>query len=144
MKMGMCRVSMKYLPLIIVGSFVILISACTKDSGPIIIRQETDTISFNDSILPILVANCVIGCHPGYADLDLGAVNAYSDLVNVASANYAPYIRVHPSDPDNSVLYQKVAGNTLFGSIMPLYADPLTEEEVWLIYDWIAQGALDN
>jgi hypothetical protein len=37
-----------------------------------------------------------------------------------------------------------VVGNSQFGSIMPMYTDPLTEEEVWLIYDWIAQGALNN
>lgn len=118
-------------------------SSCTKDSGPVIIRPMVDTLSFKDTILPILISKCY-NCHPGYADLDLGTTNAYSDLVNTPSVNYPPYMRVSPFDPLNSVLYQKVNSNAQFGSAMPMYADPLTESEKWLIYDWIAQGAKDN
>ncbi len=128
---------------ILVLLLVFLLNSCTKDSGPIIIRPPVDTLSFSDTILPILIGKCY-SCHPGYANLDLGATNSYSELVNVSAVNYPSYSRVVPFDPENSVLYQKVVGNSQFGSIMPMYADPLTEEEVWLIYDWIAQGALNN
>ena len=124
---------------------VMLSSACTKDSGPVVIRPPVpDTLSFQDTILPILVAECAFsGCHPGAASLDLTMAQAYSDLVNVQSLNYAPYLRVKPFSPDSSVLYQKVLGNTDFGTQMPIGpgATPLTDEEQGLIYDWIAQGA---
>jgi len=120
---------------------MIFLSSCTKDSGPITIRPIVDTLSFRDTILPIFIEKCV-NCHPGFANLDLGATNGYSDLVNVPSVGYSP-LRVVPSDPENSSLYLKVAGTQL-GAVMPLYAAPLTDDEIGLIYDWIAQGALDN
>ena len=122
----------------------VLLGSCTKDSGPVIIRPETDTVSFNDTIIPILVTNCVSGCHPGFGALDLTATNAYTDLVNVASINYPPGLRVSPQDPEGSVFYQKIVGNTQYGSVMPPAPPPLTDEETGLIYDWIKQGALDN
>lgn len=125
-----------------------LSSACTKDSGPVVIRPPApDTLSFQDTILPILVAECAhSGCHPGSASLDLTMAQAYSSLVNVQSLNYAPYLRVKKFSPDSSVLYQKVIGNTDFGVQMPIgpNTSPLSDEEKGLIYDWIAQGAMNN
>ena len=122
---------------------IIFLSSCTKDSGPIIIRPPVDTLSYTDTILPIFLGKCV-NCHPGFASLDLGVTNGYNDLVNVNSINFPGYKRVTPHDPQNSVLYQKVAGNSQFGTMMPLYADRLTDDEIGLIYDWIAQGAMNN
>ncbi len=124
------------------GSFMILIGSCTKDSGPIVIRQETDTISFNDTIMPILQANCIGSCHPPFGNLDLNAQNAYANLVNVPSLSPGP-IRVTPFQPENSMLYLRVAGSEA-GGRMPQGQSPLSSGEIGLIYDWIAQGALDN
>ena len=120
-----------------------IIGGCTKDEGPLVIRPEVDTISFKDTILPMLVEKCVM-CHPGNASLDLGQTNAYSDMVGVTSLNYSPVLRVSSGEPEGSVLYQKVVGKGDVGAIMPLGSDPLTEGEVGLIYDWISQGAMDN
>ncbi len=128
---------------LIFATSIFFLSSCTKDSGPIIIRPPVDTLSFADTILPIFLAKC-LNCHPGFADLDLGVTNGYSDLVSVNSIAFPGYERVAPYDPQNSVLYQKVAGNSQFGTVMPLYADRLTDDEIGLIYDWIAQGALNN
>ncbi|MDP6908171.1 MAG: hypothetical protein QF371_01635 [Flavobacteriales bacterium] len=121
----------------------VIMSSCTKDSGPIVIRPETDTISFNDTILPIFQANCVEYCHPPSGGLDLTAPNAYAGLVDVASISPGP-IRVKPFEPENSMLYLRVAGDQA-GTRMPLGTpQALSVGEIGLIYDWIAQGALDN
>ncbi len=128
--------------------FSVILGSCTKDSGPVLIRPNVpDTLSFQDTILPILVGNCAFsGCHPSAGGLDLGVNAAYVDLVNVSSLSYTPFLRVKPFSPDSSVLYQKIVGNTDFGTQMPIGpgAVPLSDEETGLIYDWIAQGALDN
>ena len=119
------------------------LSSCTKDSGPIIIRPLVDTLSYTDTILPIFLAKCV-NCHPGFANLDLGVTNGYDDLVNINSVSNPNYKRVNPGDPQNSMLYLRVSGSSQFGAVMPLYDAPLTDVEIGLIYDWIAQGALNN
>lgn len=133
---------------VLIIAILLVTGSCTKDSGPIIIRPDVpDTLSFQDTILPILVGNCAFsGCHPSAGGLDLGVNNAYADMVDVLSLGYGPYLRVKPFSPDSSVLYQKIIGNTDFGTQMPIGpgAVPLSDEETGLIYDWIAQGALDN
>ena len=52
---------------------------------------------------------------------------------------------VVPGDPCASVLMHKIAGAPPFGSRMPLDGPPyLAPEEIQLISDWIAEGAVDN
>jgi hypothetical protein len=52
---------------------------------------------------------------------------------------------VVPAEPCGSVLYQKVADAPPFGSRMPFNGPPfLSREEIRLLHDWIAEGALDN
>jgi hypothetical protein len=48
-------------------------------------------------------------------------------------------------DPCGSMLYQKVDGAPPFGSRMPLGGPPfLNQQDLALLHDWIAEGALDN
>jgi hypothetical protein len=54
------------------------------------------------------------------------------------------YIRVIPGDPENSLLYQKLAGSPPCGDPMPPLTDPLGSEQVKLVYDWIALGAKND
>lgn len=43
-----------------------------------------------------------------------------------------------PADPEGSVLYDKVAGMPTCGAPMPLSGDPLTEDELTCMRDWIS------
>ncbi|MEO8602790.1 MAG: hypothetical protein ABI629_09455, partial [bacterium] len=80
-------------------------------------------------------------------DLVLEADHAYDQLVGVApaidAASQAGMLRVDAGHPENSFLLSKLQGPPLGqGSRMPLTGDPLTADEIQLIREWIAAGAL--
>jgi hypothetical protein len=52
---------------------------------------------------------------------------------------------VVPGDPDNSLLFLKVAyDNPPIGLRMPMGRAPLTQSQIRLLEDWINQGAKNN
>jgi len=72
--------------------------------------------------------------------LDLGSV----EKLRRGGRNSGAQIVV-PGDPCASVLMHKIADTPAFGSRMPLDGPPyLSPEEIQLISDWIAEGAIDN
>jgi hypothetical protein len=86
------------------------------------------------------------GCHGAAraANLDLRAGASYAALVNIASTNEPAFLRVVPSDPDNSYLVVKLEGRQAVGSRMPLTGGPLDSIDLTNIRNWIAQGAQNN
>jgi hypothetical protein len=71
-------------------------------------------------------------------DPEGGSVNIPSDFGG---------IRIVPGDPEASVLYAKVSGETLapeLGQPMPLHFERLNAEERRILRDWIAEGAKNN
>jgi len=112
--------------------------SCTSSSDP----AAADGGVYAADIQTIFTARCVT-CHGLNGDLDLSSGVSYGNLVSVESAGYAPYMRVQPGDPDNSVLYGKVSGSA-FGDRMPLGQPPLTEAGIDDIRQWIADGALSD
>lgn len=88
-------------------------------------------------------------CHTAQANsgnLILDAENAYAGLVgvepSVESARIAGLLRVDAGHPENSFLLVKLEGPSPDqGSRMPLTGPLLSDAEVQLIRDWIAQGA---
>jgi hypothetical protein len=90
-------------------------------------------------------------CHSSVArqgGLSLVARESYENLVNVEPQNPAAvaagWLRVVPDIPDQSFLLRKLTGDLApgEGSPMPLGGAPLNQEEIDLIRDWIADGAL--
>jgi hypothetical protein len=78
--------------------------------------------------------------------LILTAGQAYGQLVGVPPsveiARDAGMLRVDPGHPENSFLLVKLEGPPPGeGSRMPLTGAPLTDAEIQLIHDWIANGA---
>jgi hypothetical protein len=90
--------------------------------------------------------------------LDLSLEKAYQQLVGVPAAIAPQKLRVKPGDPDHSFLYQKLTGmlptDGSEGVPMPeLRAAPvhystttesLPDDDLTLVHDWIAAGALDD
>lgn len=105
---------------------------------------EPPPLSFAADVQPILSSRCV-ACHAagGLASfMPLTADQARANLVGQGSVTFPGELRVAPGDPDASVLYHRVAGTGVFGSIMPPPpSPPLEAGQVALIRDWIAQGA---
>jgi hypothetical protein len=128
------------LPLLMSG-----LQACS-DEGVAPPPPEPELISFSEQIQPIFDARCV-ACHSptGQASF-LVLVNgqSHANLVGVEATVYPGSQRVVASDPEASVLYNKVANTGTFGGIMPPTGSSLTSTQITLIRTWISEGALDN
>jgi hypothetical protein len=127
---------------------LLLVQGCTKDSGPYYVSPELDTINGYDTVyfaldvVPIFVENCWV-CHPPNGGLDLGAINAYANLVNVTSVGFPSEKRVVPYDPLLSLLWKKIIHSGEFGLDMPPN-EVLSTEDLLTIRNWIEQGAQNN
>lgn len=118
----------------------------TDDAGsPAVLH---DVVNYGFDIQPIFDKNCV-KCHTdnGIAEglgvpMHLNSGQARADLIDQPSSKNSAVILVIPGDPDNSLLYQKVASDfPPIGLRMPLFDQPLRPEEIELIRRWIEQGA---
>lgn len=88
------------------------------------------------------------GCHIGASaplGLDLSAGQAYGNIVGVRSLEVPDLFRVEPGAPDRSYLVKKVQGDPdIVGARMPLGREPLGSEQIDLLREWIAAGALED
>lgn len=92
--------------------------------------------------------NCALsGCHAGSSpQLGLSLENglAFSNIVGVQS-DEVNLLRVDPGNPEESYLLKKVRGDAdIVGARMPLGRADLSDENIELIRQWIADGAEDN
>ena len=86
-----------------------------------------DTVSFSQDVWPI-IEQYALAAHGGKGGVFL---ESYNDIMDY----------VVPGDPENSMLYKSLIGDGM--QRMPPDA-PLPDEMIRTIYDWIAQGALNN
>ncbi len=106
---------------------------------------------FAAAVQPILTANCALsGCHAGASPaqgMNLSSGQAYANIVSVPS-NESGLLRVKPSEPDSSYLMHKIQGtqSTVGGSggRMPLGRAALSQAQIDIIRQWIADGASNN
>jgi mono/diheme cytochrome c family protein len=117
--------------------------------------QPGTQVSFSQQVQPIFTAKCALsGCHgsgnlqPPEKPMNLSAGQAYSNTVNVSSAQLGSMDRIEPGQPDRSYLVHKIQGTHLqvggSGVRMPATGDFLSQSQIDLIRSWIAQGALNN
>jgi hypothetical protein len=115
------------------------------DDDPLTITDLPQAGTLDDIQHTFLAERCsgVPGlCHNGQFEPNLStAANTYAYLVNRPSIEKPDRLRVAPGDPDNSVLIDKLRGRDV-ATQMPLGAEPLSEEEITMIEDWIRDGAL--
>ncbi|UCD99090.1 MAG: c-type cytochrome [Chloroflexota bacterium] len=104
-------------------------------TSPGVSQPPTGGVSFSSDVMPLFEAKCA-ACHGNFGGWD---ASTYTTVLG--TGNNAPVII--PGDPDNSLLAQKMVGTQSIGNIMPP-AGLLPDDEVQLILDWIAEGALDN
>ena len=96
--------------------------------------------TYDSEIQPIWDANCT-RCHGSSGNLDLSQGVSYSNIVNVASSGYSGFFLVEPNDPMNSVMHQKIVGNSTFGERMPKNSTALSSSDENKIKKWIEDGA---
>lgn len=89
----------------------------------------------------------VAGCHDVFgasssAELELTAGRAYENLVGRPSTQIPTLLRVASGDPAQSYLMRKITGTQpLSGERMPFSGQPLSDQQIQLIRDWIRRGA---
>jgi len=97
----------------------------------------------------ILSTNCALsGCHAGpnpQQGMNLSAGETHDNVVNVPSNERPELDRVEPGNPDRSYLIHKIEGrSSIVGQRMPLGREPLSQEEINVLREWIANGAPEN
>jgi len=109
----------------------------TFSSPPGGIPCDPDTVYFQNTILPLLQSSCgVIGCHdPGTATERI-ILTDYNSIMNTAD--------VEPFNPRESKLYKVMIEDDPDDIMPPPPRSPLTAEQKAAVFNWIAQGALNN
>ena len=117
----------------------------TPDTRTITVEGGGEVATFTAVQDRIFSTSCAFsGCHGGSSPalgMNLTQGMAYSNIVNVPSSQ-SSLDRIEPNDPANSYLYLKVIGDSsISGSQMPRGAQPLSQELMDLLRDWIDRGA---
>lgn len=134
---------------------LLLLAGCLETIGPEVgaplsercVSDDSDaskSVSFTHDIRPILAARCLY-CHTPTGATPIGFQLAGLDLGSYATlrAGGVDGPTVVAGDPCSSILYLKLSPGPPFGSRMPL-GGALSDAQLQLVHDWIAEGALDD
>ncbi|MDO9511317.1 MAG: c-type cytochrome domain-containing protein [Bacteroidales bacterium] len=96
-----------------------------------------DTVYFSNVILPLLNSSCAYsGCHDAATAEEGVILNNYSQIMSTGE--------VKPFKPNESKLYKKIIETDPEDIMPPPPNQPMTQEQIALIYKWIQQGAKKN
>jgi hypothetical protein len=98
-------------------------------------------VSFARQIQPLFMQRCMF--HMQMTMMPTGLDLSTYDSVRTGGVMSKQDI-IKPCKPCDSILIQKLSPTPPFGVQMPKLAPPLSDDEITLIRDWIAEGALDN
>jgi hypothetical protein len=95
---------------------------------------DPDTVYFERDLLPILQSSCAQpGCHDA---ITMEGEIKLTDYASVMNSDI-----VTPGDPGESDMYEKIIENDPEDRMPPPPAAPMSQENIDLVYKWIAQGA---
>lgn len=103
---------------------------------------QSDESGLETKVVKIFEDNCTTaGCHTGTAPmmgLKLTADEYYARTINQPSTEKPQLMRIKPGKPDSSYLVMKILGTPgIIGSRMPFGRDPLTDDEITAIVEWV-------
>jgi WD40 repeat protein len=113
-----------------------LLSGAAPSADP----DGADRVSYYHQIRPIFQASCQ-GCHQPAkrdAEFDITSVEA------IKKGGFSEESAVLPEDPDESILMYEITAEEGDTPSMPKDGEPLSQEQVALIRQWIAEGAEDD
>jgi hypothetical protein len=134
----------------LVTLFTLLTFACTKyeipgkqapdiNTGPDPVGVSTcdpDTIYFQNTILPLVVSSCATtGCHDQSSHREGIILTDYTSILRTG--------KIRPGDPNGSKFLSSLTDGGE-DRMPPSPNNPLNSDQINMIRDWIAQGAMDN
>jgi hypothetical protein len=116
---------------------LILAGIGCKDERPVDIVFPSANVSYGAHVQPLFDQACALsGCHDDGSHESKLVLTSYNGLMN------AQLMVVIPRDPQNSILVQRIEGR--LGERMPLYRNPLNDNQTTGIRAWIGEGAKNN
>jgi hypothetical protein len=138
------------------GALVALVgmAACTDFEAPKRVALPDVVVAnpqFAKDVQPIFSARCATSsCHTfatHQAGLNLAPGYAYDEIVNVPSVFRPSWKRIVPAKADSSFLIKTLLANDAEHpeiDRMPLGREPLTDNQIQTIINWVNQGAVRN
>ncbi len=100
----------------------------------------SDSICFQTEVLPILMSSCAMSqCHDAYSAQDDIILNSYFNVMYSDDNDL-----VVPGFPTQSELYEVLIEDDPEKRMPPSPNNALAQEQIDIIYNWIAEGALDR
>lgn len=137
--------------IILTGSVLLFIFSCKHPYGELIDNGNNGSgsgsgaggsadpcdpskIYFQQQVLPILVSNCALsGCHDDASHQDGVILTSYAKVIATAE--------VRPGNPGGSELYEVIVDTDPDDRMPRPPQNPLTAQQIQIIYQWIQQGA---
>jgi len=104
--------------------------------GPMCLNLQAEEVSFKSSIAPILIGNC-LACHGSKKAEGGYRVDSYERFL---AAGDSEADAITAGSPDDSESLQRIISEDDCYR-MPLEGDPLSEQQIGLITQWIKEGA---
>jgi len=97
---------------------------------------DPDTVYFQNSVLPLVVSSCgTAGCHDQESHRDGIILTDYASIITTG--------KIKPGDPGDSEFFESLTDKD--DDLMPPPPlSPLSEDQIFLLENWILQGAKDN
>lgn len=137
-----------YLTSLLAGGILLLASCVHEPENPPTVPEPTmpsgvgipcdpDTVYFGTSIMPLLTSNCAIpGCHDANTMQDGIDLSSYAGVMGSGVVNV--------NNPWSSDMLEAITDNDPEDKMPPAPNTPLTQEQIDMIYTWMAQGAKNN
>lgn len=98
---------------------------------------DPNTVYFQNTILPLLQSNCAgSNCHDANDPQDNVQLTDYSNIMATGEVN--------AGNPNDSKLFEVLIESDPDDRMPPAGQPPLSQSQIDLIYNWIAQGAQNN
>ena len=120
-------------------------ATAAPDDDPLAIADDLAPGTLDALHRDVIVGSCAAQpglCHHGQFEPNLSTpALMYENLVLRPGLEHATQYRVDPANPKDGLLLDKLTNHNVL-SQMPLGADPLSQEEIAAVEEWIAGGAL--